>query len=190
MVPQLLYGSSERSTPCPVVPLRRAKSSRLSQLTEQIRLLLISGRREMQHSKSSRSRSFPIDLPNVSADAQTFVGTDVPIEYLFRYWDERFTLKSFLIDFPEVTSIQALTALRKRAESDIPADSKDGLMGGMPVFEGTRVPVKFLFDLLKQGETLEEFLGQYTTVNRGDAVRILEIASEFMEVATYENSPR
>ena len=144
----------------------------------------------MQHSKSSRSRSFPIDLPNVSADAQTFEDSDVPVEYLFRYWDKRFTLKSFLTDFPEVTSSQALTALRKRAESDIPADSEDGLMGGMPVFEGTRVPVKFMFELLKQGETLEEFLGQYTTVKREDAVRILEIASEFMEVATYENSPR
>ena len=142
----------------------------------------------MQHPELNRDRSYPIDLPDVPADAPTFDDTKVPVEYLFRYWDRRFALKSFLMDFPEVSSAQALAALRKRAESDFPVDSEDGRMGGMPVFRGTRVPIKFMFNLLKEGENIEEFLSQYTTVEREDAMRILEIASEFMEVATYENS--
>ena len=48
-------------------------------------------------------------------------------EYLFTYWDKLFALKSFLMDFPEVSSSQALAALRKRAESEILADSEDVL---------------------------------------------------------------
>ena len=143
----------------------------------------------MQHLESNRDRSYPIDLPDVPADAPTFDGTDVPVEYLFRYWDKRFALKSFLMDFPEVSSSQALAAIRKRAESEIPADSVDGLMGGMPVFRGTRVPVEYLFNLLKHGGNIDDFLIQYTTVKREDAVRVLETASEFVEVATYANPP-
>ena len=142
----------------------------------------------MQHLKPNRERSYPIDLPEVPADAPTFDGTKVPVEYLFTYWDKRFALKSFLMDFPEVSASQALAALQERAVSDFPADSEDGRMGGMPVFRGTRVPIKFMFNLLKEGENIEEFLSQYTTVEREDALRTLEIASEFVEVATYENS--
>ena len=63
-------------------------------------------------------------------------------------------------------------------------------MGGMPVFRGTRVPAEYLFNQLNHGGSVDEFLGQYTTVKREDVVRVLETASEFVEVATYENSPR
>ncbi len=44
--------------------------------------------------------------------------------------------------------------------------------------------------MLKHGSNIEEFLSQYTTVEMEDAIKILEIASEFVEVATYENSHR
>ena len=74
----------------------------------------------MQHLISIRDRLYPIDLPDMPADAPTFDGTKVPVEYLFTYWDKRLALKSFLMDFPEVSSDQALTALRKRAEPEIP----------------------------------------------------------------------
>ncbi len=144
----------------------------------------------MHQTLTERERIYPIDVSDIPSESPTFEGTDVPVEYLFRYWDRRFALRSFLTDFPEVSCTQALAALRKRTESDFPADSTDGLMGGMPVFRGTRVPVEYLFNLLKHGRNIEEFLSQYTTVEREDAVRVLEIASEFMEVATYEHSAR
>ena len=144
----------------------------------------------MQHSEPNRSRSYAIDLSDVPADTPTFDDTDVPVECLFRYWDKRLALKSFLMDFPEVSSTQALGALWKRAESEIPADSADGLMGGMPVFRGTRVPVEYLFNLLKHRESMDDFLSQYTTVRKEDAVRVLEKAGEFVEIATHRNSPR
>ena len=137
-----------------------------------------------------KKRAYPIDISDVPADSPAFAGTDVPVEYLFRYWDRRFALSSFLSDFPKVSSTQALAALRKRAESYMPLDSTDGLMGGMPVFRGTRVPVEYLFNLLRHGSNIEEFLSQYTTVEREDSLRVLEIASEFVEIATYENTLR
>jgi uncharacterized protein (DUF433 family) len=47
---------------------------------------------------------------------------------------------------------------------------------GTPVFAGTRVPVDILFDYLEHGESLEEFLVQFPTVSREQALAVLEQA--------------
>ena len=44
--------------------------------------------------------------------------------------------------------------------------SNPEILGGTPVFVGTRVPVKNLFDYLEGGETLDEFLRQFPSVRR------------------------
>jgi len=44
------------------------------------------------------------------------------------------------------------------------------ILGGIPVFVGTRVPVKSLFDYLEGGDTLDEFLTQFPSVKRGQAI--------------------
>lgn len=48
------------------------------------------------------------------------------------------------------------------------------VLGGTPVFVGTRVPVQSLFDYLEGGETLEEFLRQFPSVKRGQAIAALQ----------------
>ncbi len=48
------------------------------------------------------------------------------------------------------------------------------VMHGTPVFRGTRVPVKTLFDYLESGETLNEFLEGFPTVSRELAIQVLE----------------
>jgi len=48
------------------------------------------------------------------------------------------------------------------------------ILGGTPVFKGTRVPVKTLFDYLEADYTLEEFLECFPSVTREMACRILE----------------
>lgn len=48
-------------------------------------------------------------------------------------------------------------------------------LSGTPVFRGTRVPVKNLFDYLKAGDNLEEFLDDFPTVARSQAVGVLEL---------------
>ena len=52
------------------------------------------------------------------------------------------------------------------------------ILGGTPVFVGTRVPVQSLFDYLEGGETLDEFLRQFPSVKREQAVAALGMASE------------
>jgi uncharacterized protein (DUF433 family) len=54
------------------------------------------------------------------------------------------------------------------------------IMGGVPVFVGTRVPVKNLIDYLEGGDTLEEFLDSFPSVSREQAVAALELAGELL----------
>jgi uncharacterized protein (DUF433 family) len=48
------------------------------------------------------------------------------------------------------------------------------ILGGEPVFRGTRVPFKVLIDYLEGGETLDQFLEQYPTVSRELAMAAIE----------------
>lgn len=50
------------------------------------------------------------------------------------------------------------------------------IMGGTPVFVGTRVPVQALIDYLKAGDPLDEFLDHFPTVAREQAVAAIELA--------------
>lgn len=52
------------------------------------------------------------------------------------------------------------------------------ILGGTPVFVGTRVPVKNLIDYLEGGHTLQEFLDAFPSVSRTQAVEALEVARE------------
>jgi uncharacterized protein (DUF433 family) len=52
------------------------------------------------------------------------------------------------------------------------------ILGGTPVFVGTRVPVKNLFDYLEAGDSLDEFLTSFPSVTREQAVAALELARE------------
>ncbi|HYS56399.1 MAG TPA: DUF433 domain-containing protein [Thermoanaerobaculia bacterium] len=59
------------------------------------------------------------------------------------------------------------------------------IMSGEPVFVGTRVPVRNLFDFLEAGDPLEKFLDEFPSVTREQAIAALEIAREAVEaVAT------
>jgi len=54
------------------------------------------------------------------------------------------------------------------------------ILGGTPVFRGTRVPVQAMFDYLEGGETLEDFLVGFPTVSRELAVSALEEAKRLL----------
>lgn len=55
------------------------------------------------------------------------------------------------------------------------------ILGGTPVFVGTRVPVKNLFDYLEAGDPLDDFLSDFPSVTREQAVAALELAREMTE---------
>ncbi|WP_132051302.1 DUF433 domain-containing protein [Pseudocnuella soli] len=54
------------------------------------------------------------------------------------------------------------------------------ILGGQPVFKGTRVPIESLFDHLEAGISLEEFLDDFPTVTKEQVVATLEIANKFL----------
>ncbi len=56
--------------------------------------------------------------------------------------------------------------------------SHPDILSGTPVFVGTRVPAQSLFDYLEGGDTLDEFLRQFPSVSREQAVAALELAKE------------
>jgi uncharacterized protein (DUF433 family) len=56
--------------------------------------------------------------------------------------------------------------------------SDPAIQGGAPVFVGTRVPVKNLFDYLEAGDSLDDFLKSFPSVTREQAVAALELARE------------
>ena len=50
------------------------------------------------------------------------------------------------------------------------------ILGGTPVFKGTRVPVKAIWDYLKAGDTVEDFLEDFPSVEREQAIALIERA--------------
>jgi uncharacterized protein (DUF433 family) len=58
------------------------------------------------------------------------------------------------------------------------------ILGGTPVFRGTRVPLQLLFDSLERGHTLEAFLEGYPTVSREMAIAALEEAQQLLAAKT------
>lgn len=52
------------------------------------------------------------------------------------------------------------------------------ILSGAPVFVGTRVPVQSLFDYIEGGETLDEFLHQFPSVSRAQAIAAIELARD------------
>ncbi len=54
------------------------------------------------------------------------------------------------------------------------------ILGGTPVFVGTRVPLRNLFDYLQRGHSLDEFLVAFPSVTREQAMAVLEAAHEVL----------
>ena len=52
------------------------------------------------------------------------------------------------------------------------------ILGGTPVFNGTRVPIKNLFDYLETGDSIDEFLDDFPSVKREQIVKLLEFSGQ------------
>lgn len=58
--------------------------------------------------------------------------------------------------------------------------SSPDVMGGTPVFAGTRVPIQTFIDYIKGGESIDDFLEGFPTVDREQVIAFLEAAQEQM----------
>ncbi len=60
--------------------------------------------------------------------------------------------------------------------TDTPIERNPDILGGTPVFSGTRVPVRTLMEHLEAGDRLDDFLEDFPTVSREQALEALELA--------------
>jgi uncharacterized protein (DUF433 family) len=66
------------------------------------------------------------------------------------------------------------------ATTPLPIQSDPEIMGGATVFTGTRVPVQTLLDYLEAGDPLDEFLEDFPSVARAQAIAVLELAKDML----------
>jgi uncharacterized protein (DUF433 family) len=55
------------------------------------------------------------------------------------------------------------------------------ILGGTPVINGTRIPIKNLFDYLESGDSIETFLQDFEAVRREQVVKILEMSQKYQQ---------
>ncbi len=60
------------------------------------------------------------------------------------------------------------------------------ILDGQPVFKGTRVPVETLIDHLEKGITIDEFLEDFPSVTKDQAIAVLEIAGKLLSSSNIE----
>jgi uncharacterized protein (DUF433 family) len=58
------------------------------------------------------------------------------------------------------------------------------ILGGTPVFFGTRVPIKNLFDYLETGDSIEVFLEDFEAVSKEQVIKVLEMSQKLIESST------
>jgi len=58
------------------------------------------------------------------------------------------------------------------------------ILGGTPVFYGTRVPVKNLFDYLETGDSIDTFLDDFDSVRKEQVMKVLEMSHKLVETST------
>jgi uncharacterized protein (DUF433 family) len=58
------------------------------------------------------------------------------------------------------------------------------IMGGMPVFNGTRVPIQSFFDYIETGETVDDFLDGFPSVRREQVLGLLELTKRMLSAST------
>ena len=67
--------------------------------------------------------------------------------------------------------------------------SNPAILGGTPVFAGTRVPVQTLIDYLEAGDSLDDFVRDFPTVSRQQAHEVLELARDALIGPRDEGTP-
>jgi len=77
---------------------------------------------------------------------------------------------------------------RKTITIDSIITCDDEILSGTPVFKSTRVPIKNLIDYLEAGDSLDEFLDDFPSVSRDQAIQTLELAKEMLVTLAYANS--
>jgi uncharacterized protein (DUF433 family) len=66
-------------------------------------------------------------------------------------------------------------------------DSNPNILGGKPIIKGTRIPIKFIFDMLGQGFSIDEILEEYPSLSKEMIKKIIEIGREVQDSLSDSN---
>ena len=120
-----------------------------------------------------------------------FERTEVPVKRLFDYLASGRSLKDFHWDFVSVfvedtweavvTSGRILEVDAYRGLANRIVHSDRAYVSGAPVFTGTRLPIRILFDYLAYGQTMKDFYYQYPSATPDQLVEVVEAAGETLE---------
>ncbi len=69
-------------------------------------------------------------------------------------------------------------------------ETRNDVLAGTPVFRGTRVPIQTLFDYLRAGDGIDDFLQDFPTVDRNKVFQVLEFSKEALVGETSEDPSR
>ena len=72
--------------------------------------------------------------------------------------------------------------------TDTPIERNPDILGGTPVFSGTRVPVRTLMEHLEAGDRLDDFLEDFPTVSREQALEALDLAKVMLTSSANETA--
>jgi uncharacterized protein (DUF433 family) len=80
--------------------------------------------------------------------------------------------RSDLYPRPDIAYLKVVTAEQKAGLAGVVSVDPE-IMHGTPCFSSTRVPVQTLLDYIEEGDTLDSFLRDFSTVTRGQAIQLL-----------------
>lgn len=126
--------------------------------------------------------------------ALVFERSDVPVKYLFDYLADGQALKDFHWDFPSVfvedtwdaviTSGRILEIYAYRGLANGIVRSDRARVSGAPVFMGTRLPIRILFDYLAEDQTMKDFYYHYPSATPDALVDVVKTAGKALERET------
>ena len=85
-----------------------------------------------------------------------------------------------VVSSAQYLAVTATCEYNQTMKNGLVTSSKD-IMGGTPVFSGTRVPIQTLIDYLKEGDSIDDFLEGFPTVEREQVIEFLQQAEHQME---------
>ena len=150
---------------------------------------------EMERQARETAREIIRVDKDTAGGAPVFYRTDAPVKCMFDYLADARSLKDFHWDYPSVSRIvtgEAIVAGGRILELDAYRGIKNGvvhsdrgIVSGSPVFVGSRMPIRILFDYLADGKTIKDFYYAYDTDIKEHLAPVLKLAVGALEREFY-----
>ena len=147
-----------------------------------------------QYARKTAQKIISMDQ-DVAGGAPVFKRTDVPLKCMFDYLADLRSLKDFHWDYPSVSRsdpwdavvtagrILELDAYRGVENGIVHSDR--GIVSGAPIFVGSRMPIRIVFDYLSGGKTLKDFYFDYDTGTKEHLAPAIKLARKALEREFY-----